>query len=307
MAVSHFLDPKNDFIFKKTFGEEKNKDILISFLNDILGYTDGYKIKEVTFLPNTYNPDIAVLRQSIIDVLCTDQNGMQFVVEMQLTKHKGFEKRAILYACKTYSRQRIEEDENHKRMEVYAKLKGVVFLAIANFIMFPEKDAWKSEHHILDKKTYENDLADLKFVFIELPKFKKNLEELENIQEKWTYFFKKAHESSIKEMDKLIGNDHAIQRAFEAIDQAAWSEDDLIRYEGYQKTLLDNSVIEDQKMHDLQEKANAAGKAQGRTEGKIEGKIEAAKNMLSKNLDISLIADCTGLPLEEIKKLKSRD
>ena len=181
MAVSHFLDPKNDFIFKKTFGEEKNKDILISFLNDILGYAEGYKIKEVTFLPNTYNPKISVLRQSIIDVLCTDQHGRQFVVEMQLTKHKGFEKRAMLYACQAYSRQRMEEDENHKKMEVYAKLKGVVFLAIANFVMFPEKDAWKSEHHILDKETYENDLEDLKFVFIELPKFKKSLEELENI------------------------------------------------------------------------------------------------------------------------------
>jgi predicted transposase/invertase (TIGR01784 family) len=304
MAVSHFLDPKNDFIFKKTFGEEKNKDILISFLNDILGYAEGYKIQEVTFLPNTYNPKISVLRQSIIDVLCTDQHGRQFVVEMQLTKHKGFEKRAMLYACQAYSRQRMEEDENHKKMEVYAKLKGVVFLAIANFVMFPEKDAWKSEHHILDKETYENDLEDLKFVFIELPKFKKSLEQLENIQEKWTYFFKKAHESSIKEMDQLIGEDHSIGRAFEAIDQASWDEDDLMRYEGYQKTLLDNAMIEDTKIHDAKAEGKAEGEAKGKAEGERNKAIETARNMLSENFDIAIIAKCTGLSEEEIKNLK---
>ena len=82
---------------------------------------------------------------------------------MQIGKHRGFKKRAQLYASKAYSRQVLKEDENHKKMAVYAKLKGVIFLAIADFVMFEEKKAWKSEHRLLDTTTYENDLEDFHF------------------------------------------------------------------------------------------------------------------------------------------------
>ena len=133
MALSKFLDPKNDFCFKQIFGTEKNKDILIHFLNDILKYEGSEKITEVTFLKTIQDPEIAAYRQSIVDVLCKDQNGDQVIVEMQISKHKGFEKRAQFYAAKAYSQQVIKEDENHKKLAVYAKLKAVIFLAIANF------------------------------------------------------------------------------------------------------------------------------------------------------------------------------
>ncbi len=75
MLITHFLDPKNNFAFIQIFGREKNKDILIHFLNDILGYTGEEQIKEVTFLKTNQDPDIAIYRQSIVDVLCKDENG----------------------------------------------------------------------------------------------------------------------------------------------------------------------------------------------------------------------------------------
>ena len=175
--LTRFLDPKNDFAFKQVFGTEKNKDVLIHFLNDILRYEGEHKIKEVEFLKTVQDTDIAIYKQSIVDVLCKDAGGVQFIVEMQLSKHKGFEKRAQFYAAKAYSKQVIKEDKNHKKLAVYAKLKGVIFLAIANFTMFPDKKGWKSEHRILDKKTYENDLKDLNFVFLELEKFNKKINE----------------------------------------------------------------------------------------------------------------------------------
>jgi len=186
--LSRFLDPKNNFAFLQIFGTEKNKDILIHFLNDILLYSGDEEVKEVTFLKTIQDTDIAIYRQSIVDVLCRSQNGEQFIVEMQVSHHKGFEKRAQYYASKAYSQQILREDENHKKMAVYAKLKGVIFLAIADFIMFAEKQDWTSKHRLLDTKTYENDLKDFYFVFMELGKFNKTIEESKTIQEKWAYF-----------------------------------------------------------------------------------------------------------------------
>lgn len=97
------------------------------FLNDILSYKGEEVITDITFLKTTQNPKIAAYRKSIVDVLCRDKHGTQFVVEMQVGKHPSFEKRAQLYAAKAYSKQIIKEDEDHKKMAVYAKLKRVIF------------------------------------------------------------------------------------------------------------------------------------------------------------------------------------
>ena len=77
MSFSKFLDPKNDYAFKRIFGTEKHKDILIHFLNDMLGFAQGEKIQKVSFLKTVQDPDIASKKQSIVDVLCTDQKGVQ--------------------------------------------------------------------------------------------------------------------------------------------------------------------------------------------------------------------------------------
>jgi len=300
MALSKFLDPKNDFCFKQIFGTEKNKDILIHFLNDILKFDDSHKITEVTFLKTVQDPQIAAYRQSIVDVLCRDQKGEQIIVEMQISKHKGFEKRAQYYAAKAYSQQVIKEDENHKKLAVYAKLKAVIFLAIADFTMFPEKGAYKSEHRLLDTKTYEHDLKDFYFVFLELAKFKKAINQLENIEQKWMYFFKHAEGSTFAEIEHLIGSDVIIKRAFEAIDQAAWSEEELNTYEHMTKTYLDNLAVEQQKIED----AEIRGEARGKAEGEHNKAIEIAKKMLSQNYSTSDIFALTGLSTEEIAKLR---
>ncbi len=97
MALSKFLDPKLDLTFKKIFGTEKNKNILIHFLNDILGCTEVNTIQEVEFLSTIMDPEIASDRQSIVDVLCRDSSGSRYIIEMQLARDKGFEKRAQLY------------------------------------------------------------------------------------------------------------------------------------------------------------------------------------------------------------------
>ena len=182
MTMSKFLDPKNDYAFKRIFGSEKNKDILIHFINDMLGFSDDSKIEQVSFLKTNQDPEIASQKQSILDVLCTDPTGRQYIVEMQVVQTTGFEKRAQYYAAKAYSRQ-LNEGEK------YRELKEVIFLAITDFVMFPDKEEYKSDHVVLDKKTYEHDLKDFYFVFLELPKFKKGINELHTMIEKWAYFF----------------------------------------------------------------------------------------------------------------------
>ena len=103
----------------------------------------------------------------------------------------------------------------------------MIFLAIADFEIFPENKKWLSEHKILDNVSYVNQLQDFHFIFIELPKFDKNIDQLLNLKEKWIYFFKHAHHSTLKEMEHLIGEDTIIKRVLQAIDQTSCSEEEL--------------------------------------------------------------------------------
>ncbi len=264
-----YLDPKNDVAFRKIFGSEKHKDILIHFLNDILDLSGKSAVKEVTFLSPIQNPEIAYKKQSIVDVLCKDDKGVQFIVEMQIARSKGFEKRAQYYAAKAYSRQSNEGDK-------YYQLKEVVFIAIANCILFKDKNDYISRHVVLDKNNYEHDLKDFSFTFIELPKFKKKkTDKLDNIIEKWCQFFKYAPETLPEDVEGIIKGD-VISKAYDALNQFNWSEEELIAYEQEVKRIKDNEAVEEQKLDEA--------KVKSREEGRQEEKIAIARLMLIKNL-----------------------
>jgi len=295
MSIARFIDPKNDFAFKQIFGTEKNKDILIHFLNDIIGYPDGQQITDVTFLETAQDPEIAAYRQSIVDVLCKTQDNTQIIIEMQVSKHKGFEQRAQYYAARAYSQQLLEEDGEHKKLDVYAKLKGVIFLAIADFTMFPDKSEWVSTHQTRDIKSNDHDLRAFHFIFLELTKFKKAIDQLENIQEKWAYFFKHAEHSTLDDIKHLIGTDIIMQRAFDAINKAGWTVDELRTYDHIAKANLDNQVIEEQKIEDA--------KAEGKIEGKTEEKIEIAKKLIQLGISIQDILSATSLTKKQVEEL----
>src|SRR3989338_9119218 len=188
-----YLDPKNDIAFKKIFGTEKNKEILIHFLNDMITFKENSPIISVTFLKTSQDPETALKKTSIVDILCKDEKGNQYIVDMQVAKEKGFEKRAQYYASKAYISQA-------NAGEAYHDLKEVIFLAISDFEMFPNKAAYKSDHVILDKESHENDLKDFSFTFVELPKFRKDIDHLSNMTEKWCYFFKHAKSTSMEDL-----------------------------------------------------------------------------------------------------------
>lgn len=294
MSLSKFLDPKNDIAFRKIFGSEKHKDILIHFINDILGFTGDNAIQQVTFLPTVQDPDIASKKQSIVDVLCKDAKGVQIIVEMQVAPTKGFEKRAQFYASKAYCGQLNKGQEEDG---LYHNLKEVIFIAIADYVMFPEKKRYKSDHVLLDKEDHSHDLKDFSFTFIELPKFKKKkIEQLETIIERWCYFFKYASETSEQDLEQLAASDLVIKDAYEALNQFNWTEAELLAYDQEIKRIRDNRAA-------LEYQIDKA-KAEGREEGREEGIEQVAKNLLKQGLSIDAIAKATGLSPAKIRQLQ---
>ena len=291
MSFTRFLNPKNDYAFKRIFGRKKNQDILIHFINDILGFSGDKSIKSVEFLQTDQDPEIAAAKQSSVDVMCADELGRQYIVEMQVAKGKGFEKRAQYYASKAYSRQLMEKDQ-------FINLKEIIFVAITNFVMFPDKVDYKSNHVILDKKTYSHDLRDFSFTFLELPKFKKSIDQLNGMVEKWTYFFQHAEETTEKELSLIIGSDMVIKRAYEELNRFSWTQAELNTYEQEEKRELDALAIRDQILAD--------GEARGEARGDEQATRRIAKNLLDNGVAVDIVMKSTGLTREAVEAEKSR-
>lgn len=283
--LSKFLDPKNDFAFKRIFGTDKHKDILIHFLNDVLGQSDNIKIVDVEFLSPIQDPDALAKKQSIVDVLCKDQNGRKYIIEMQVARTAGFESRAQYYAAKAYASQM-------GRGGKYENLKEVIFIAILDCELFPNKEHYKSNHTIRDDLSNERNLDGLRFVFVELPRFNTKLEELATIMEKWCYFFKHAPETTAEELTQLIKNEPIIKKAYDALDSYAWSDQDLMRYEQETKSEMDALSILRQ--------SEFEGRLKGKAEGKVEEKIEIARKMKSAGMSAELIRQVTGIDIDKL-------
>jgi len=170
----------------------------------------------------------------------------------------------------------------------YHELKEIIFIAIADCIIFPNKAHYKSDHVILDKEIHEHDLKDFSFTFIELPKFHKSKEELSSIEEKWCYFFKHAHETTKAELKKIIGSDAIIHRAYAALNQYYWTEGELATYEELKRIHMDNKAAMAQEIYDA----------------KAEGKIELVKRLLQNGVGIDVIALSADLSKEQIEDLR---
>ena len=172
-----FVDVKTDIAFKKIFGSDQHKEILIGFLNAVLELEDDRRINTVILKNPWQPPDIPILKETILDIRAVDNRGVSFIVEMQIKDTKHFGKRALYYTAKAYTGQ-IKKGEN------YPKLNQVIFIGILDFNSF-EGDNYLTRHLILNRETMNQDLSDLEFNFIELRKFNKIEEELSSIIEKW--------------------------------------------------------------------------------------------------------------------------
>lgn len=283
--LSKFLDPKNDLAFKRIFGTERNKDILIHFLNDIFGRTSN-AIESVEFIKTSQNPEVESQRVSSVDVLCQDVRGERFIVEMQVNDESGFEKRAQYYAARTYIEQR-------EKGIAYKDLKEVTFLGIMAYTLFPEAPDYLHHHAMLDLKTHDRWLKDFSFSFLELPKFKKKKDQLFTLTEKWAYFLKYAPKTTEEDLPDIIGSDRIIQRAYNELSRYAWSAEDLRQYE--------NLEMKHGAYRATIETSFSKGKAVGIEQGKHAACVTMAKQLHIQGIDFSVIQKTTGLSNSELE------
>ncbi len=274
-----FVDVKNDVAFRKIFGNENKKVILISFLNAVLGLEGQSRVKEVTLLNPFQLPRIVGEKSSIIDVRATDEKGSTFIVEMQVAEPAGFDKRVLYYTSKDYAGQ-INSGED------YPLLRPVFFIGVLDFNYFSGKN-YLSSHLIVDEETGACTFKDMNFRFIELKKFNKKGPELKNIIDKWTFFIKNADELEVMPSDV---DDEGLKEAYEEAAQHNWSKEayDAYIYSGIREQ-DDRGRVELEKIRERNRiilgffengiPVSVIAKSVGISEGEVKNVIERQSNI----------------------------
>jgi predicted transposase/invertase (TIGR01784 family) len=265
-----FIDPRIDFAFKKIFGSEDTKDILINFLESLLCLTGDKKIKEITIIDPFLAPKIKQLKISVLDVKCVDHRGISYIVEMQVRKVRAFLKRIQYNAAKTYINQL-------GKAEDYPKLNQVIAVTITDFTLFDDIESYVSCHITTEMETGKQYLSEIIYYFIELSKFKKKPDILDNPLDKWIYFIKYA--SDLEEIPDIFKED-IFMHAFEKASIINMPKDEFELYEKEGMAVTDTRGAIELAREEGKIEGKLAGKLEGRQEGRIEGKLEGAVDLL---------------------------
>ncbi len=279
-----YINPLTDFGFKKLFGTEPNKNLLIDFLNQIL--PNNKKIQNLTYASTDKLGKTELDRKAIFDLYCTGTKGERFIVEMQKAKQNYFKDRSVFYA--TFPIQ-----EQAKKGNWDYKLEPVYSIGILDFI-FDDHKTDPTLHHIVEFKNQRGEVFydKLKLIYLELPKFKKKESELKNHYEKWLYVLR--HLSDLQDRPKKL-QARVFKQLFEAAEIAKFTRTERTSYEESLKHYRDIKNIVDT--------SHGEGIIEGLEKGKIEGKIETAKAMKEDNEPIEKIIKYTQLTKEQIEKL----
>jgi predicted transposase/invertase (TIGR01784 family) len=291
-----FINPFTDMGFKKIFGQEITKDLLIDFLNDLL--IGEREITDIQFLDKEQLGVTEEDRSLIYDVYCETVTGEKIIVEMQNKSQPFFKDRALYYLSNAIARQ--GEKGTTWKYEVKA-VYGVFFM---NFHLEQGVEAMRRDIILANKETHKLFSDKMRFIFLELPSFKKEEEECDNDFERWIYVLKnmetlnrlpfKAQKSVFKKLEQIV-------------DIASMSKADRIKYDESIKKYRDTlAVMSGQwlegKAEGLQE-GEAKGLLKGKAEGLQEGIAKVAKNMKAMKMSDKQIAAATGLSEEVIKSL----
>ena len=300
--MERLLDPKNDWAFKQVFGQEKNKNILIAFLNAMF-HGNQDEITDVTFLKVETDTEIITLRQSIVDVLCKTKDGRQFIVEMQRASDTGFIQRAVEYASRVYLSQRSIDKKTKNDRGGYKKMRPVIFLAIMEKTLFPQKEAYLSHHQFRDIVSGEHDIKEMSFSFLELSKFHKHFDELKDDVDRWMYYFKKAKHISPDHLSEILSQGTIFGEAYKVLEKSAYTETQVLEYTRYE--LKEEEI--DTRIYDAKIEGEKIGIEKGRAEERAKAeaeKKESARKALAIGLTVEQVASITGLSIEEIDKLR---
>lgn len=281
-----YLDPKNDLVFKKVFGEHPN--ILRSFLNALLPLDDDKNIVYVEYLPIELVPDIPIVKNSIVDVRCKDKDGRQFIVEMQMLWTDSFKYRVLFNAAKSFVRQLDVGEE-------YQGLQPVYALSIVNEIFEENINNYYHHYQLVHNLDSNKFIEGLQLIFVELPKFKpQNLGE-KKLKVLWLRYLSEIEngtEMINEELLKELNGVPEIAQALELTKESAYTKAELAAYDKF----WDSVAVEKTLIADAEEKGKRSG---------INYKARETALFLKKQGKLSLeeISEATGLDLETVSKM----
>jgi predicted transposase/invertase (TIGR01784 family) len=283
-----YINPFTDYGFKRLFGEEPNKDLLLDFLNVLLKEEQG-EIKDLTYLKSEHLGTSEVDRKAIFDLYCENAKGEKFIVELQKTKQNFFKDRTVYYSTFPIREQAKRADWNYE-------LKAVYTIAILDFVFDEDKndpDRLRYDIKLIDTETKEVFYNKLTFIYLEMPKFNKTVDELETRFDKWLYVIRNLNRLD-KVPDKL--RERVFEKLFETAEIAKFTPDQIRSYEDSLKYYRDlkNSL----------DTAKEEGIEIGVEKGREERNIEIAKELLKNGIDIDIISKSTSLTREQIERLK---
>ena len=307
-----YLNPLTDFGFKKLFGEEPNKDLLISFLNTLL--PEKHQVSELSYTKNEYQGISASDRRVIFDLNCKSPSGERFIVELQRVKQIYFKDRSLFYSTFAIQEQAKRGDWNYQLAAIYT-------IGILDFLVDDQEN--DVLYHAQLKDQFNRLLYDkLNFIYLVLPRFKLQQHELVSLQDKWLFAFKHLHE--LEQIPSEL-HERIFQRLFSIAKVAQlppeerqvyehslkdyrdfMSAQDTAHFEGYQEGELVG--IEKGKQLGLEEGKQLGleeGKQLGLEEGALRKAQAIAQNLLRLgSLSIEQIAEIAGLPIEAVLKLR---
>ena len=265
---SVFADPKTDIIFKKIFGQEEHKHLLIELLNSLLELDDAHRIVDLEYLSPEQLPQRRDLKLSILDVKCLDVRGVRYVIEMQVIEVEGFQKRVVYNACKAYASQLGAGED-------YPKLNDVIALTVCDFVLWPaQKEAGSyrvpmlSRWHMQEQHGGERGFPEVQYVFLELPKYEGKKRPKTTV-EKWAYFFREAP-SLDRVPEELAEGPYA--QALEVARRANLSEEEETEYE--------REKMAEQDFRGGLSLAEKRGEARGKELGEKRGRAMAVLSVL---------------------------
>jgi len=284
--VEKYVNPFTDFGFKKLFGEEPNKDLLLDFLNELLKEEQG-QITELTYLKNEHL-DQDLNRKAIFDLYCTNERGERFIVELQKTKQNFFKDRTVYYSTFPIREQAKRTDWNYQLNAVYT-------IAILDFVFDEDKDEpnkYRYDVKLMDQETCAIFYDKLTFIYLEMPKFSKTLDELETRFDKWLYILRNLNRLE-RIPEKL--KEQIFERLFETAEIAKFSHQQLNDYEESLKYYRDlkNSL----------DTAREEGREVGIEEGATKKEVFFVLRLHQKGKTVEEIADLTGLTIERVTQI----
>lgn len=299
-----YLNPKADLTFKRVFGE--HPDLVMSLLNALLPLQPEEEITSVEYLIPEMVPENPLRKNSIVDVRCKDKAGRQFLVEMQMVWSPEFKQRVLFNASKAYARQ-IGVGER------YDLLQPVYSLNLVNDVFEPDLKGFYHHYKIVHVEHSDKIINGLQLIFVELPKFNPHTYAEKKMMVLWLRYLTEIDEKTRQAPAELLDNPQ-VNKALNALEESAFTDAQLLGYETFWDIISRERGMQ-YNLENAERKALERGEAKGLAkglekglekglaEGLAEGIRLSATNFKKQGISSEIIAQCTGLPIEEINAL----